>query len=548
MQVTVPTLLIAQHIPGATPGTYADGAGDPTKSNGTDQRGVARGNPPCAGAVEISTQANSFTVTFDKNGGDTEAAPTSKTVAPPATTVDALPTPPTRAHYTFQGWNTSPGGGGSAFTASTPVTASFTVYAQWQPITPNISYLPGAPAPEVQNLPADTTEYAGQPYTIPAQAPTRAGYTFNGYTAAGGITGPGLQPGSNFTMPDSDVTLTAEWTALPTYRVDFDSQGGTAVAPYLSVPAGSTIAQPASPTKSGFAFAGLYREAACTTPWNFGTDTVTRSLTLYARWVTPSYQVSYDGNGHDSGSPPAASTVTAGTNYVVKVGLPGRTGHTFAGWRHSVSGNIYQPGDDFVMPWQNVVLVAQWTLINTPPVVPPVSRVTPPASSAASSQAGQSAGEQQPASSLAPPSEPEQETSQLPSAELPTAGITMDSRHWALVNLLLALLTIVVAVVLLITGIAGRKQRAQETEQDADAAENNGQKRKGLLWRILAVLVGPLSIFAFLLTEDLTATMRMVDEWTLLMLALSLLQLVLLLVMRRSARREESKPGDAEAG
>jgi uncharacterized repeat protein (TIGR02543 family) len=49
----------------------------------------------------------------------------------PDTTVGALPTSPARTGYTFTGWNTQEDGGGTAFTASTPVTANITVYAHW---------------------------------------------------------------------------------------------------------------------------------------------------------------------------------------------------------------------------------------------------------------------------------------------------------------------------------------------------------------------------------------------------------------------------------
>jgi uncharacterized repeat protein (TIGR02543 family) len=52
-------------------------------------------------------------------------------VASPATTIDALPNPPTRNGYSFAGWNTQAGGGGSAFTNTTTVNSDTTVYAQW---------------------------------------------------------------------------------------------------------------------------------------------------------------------------------------------------------------------------------------------------------------------------------------------------------------------------------------------------------------------------------------------------------------------------------
>ena len=75
------------------------------------------------------------TVSFDKNGGDTEAVPSSMTLQPPATTVAHLPEPPTRAGHTFVGWNTESGGNGSPFTTGTTVPADtpFVVYAQWVP-------------------------------------------------------------------------------------------------------------------------------------------------------------------------------------------------------------------------------------------------------------------------------------------------------------------------------------------------------------------------------------------------------------------------------
>jgi len=74
------------------------------------------------------------TVSFDKNGGDTEAVPASITLYPPATTLDSLPAEPTRAGHRFAGWNTEKDGSGSPFTASSPVTSPILtiVYAQWE--------------------------------------------------------------------------------------------------------------------------------------------------------------------------------------------------------------------------------------------------------------------------------------------------------------------------------------------------------------------------------------------------------------------------------
>jgi len=80
-----------------------------------------------------SDSTTTYTVTFDKNGGDTDASPSSISEVTSGATV-TLPTAPARSGYTFSGWNTVAGGSGSTFTGSTAVTSNITVYAQWTAI------------------------------------------------------------------------------------------------------------------------------------------------------------------------------------------------------------------------------------------------------------------------------------------------------------------------------------------------------------------------------------------------------------------------------
>jgi len=100
--------------------------------------GIALG--ACSFAIELNEEAlyGIRTVSFDKNGGDTEAVPTSLTLRPPANTLGSLPKEPTRAGHTFVGWNTEKEGNGSPFTAQTPVDADtlLIVYAQWVALPP----------------------------------------------------------------------------------------------------------------------------------------------------------------------------------------------------------------------------------------------------------------------------------------------------------------------------------------------------------------------------------------------------------------------------
>ncbi|GAU77637.1 leucine-rich repeat protein [Fusibacter sp. 3D3] len=80
--------------------------------------------------VVLKLPFEASTITFDKNGGDTEVSPIT-VVTTSGSSVTVLPTAPTRLGYTFNGWNTAADGTGMAFTASTVVDSDITVYAQW---------------------------------------------------------------------------------------------------------------------------------------------------------------------------------------------------------------------------------------------------------------------------------------------------------------------------------------------------------------------------------------------------------------------------------
>ena len=165
-----------------------------------------------------------FTVTFDKNGGDTEASPRTKTVTSPATTVGTLPAEPTRAGYDFTGWNTQPNGSGATFTASTPVTVGITVYAQWAAVT-IVTFDKNGGTTEANPRTIRVDPPATNVGTLPAE-PTRTGYTFTGWkTQANGS-------GTSFTATTTvttSITVYAQWTLKPyvpgdPYIVDLSGQ------------------------------------------------------------------------------------------------------------------------------------------------------------------------------------------------------------------------------------------------------------------------------------------------------------------------------------
>ena len=67
-------------------------------------------------------------------------------------------------------------------------------------------------------------------------------------------------------------------------KVTFSANGQGSTDSFTVVQTGTKLTPPTEPTASGFVFGGWYREAECTTAWNFDTDTVTGDMTLYAKW------------------------------------------------------------------------------------------------------------------------------------------------------------------------------------------------------------------------------------------------------------------------
>jgi uncharacterized repeat protein (TIGR02543 family) len=115
--------------------------------------------------VTATYTINSYTVTFDKNGGTTEASPAS--IPTNYNTTVTLPTAPAKTGYTFASWNTAAGGGGTAFTAATPVTASLTVYAKWTIDTFTLTYTAGANG-TISGTTPQTVNYGSNGTTVTA--------------------------------------------------------------------------------------------------------------------------------------------------------------------------------------------------------------------------------------------------------------------------------------------------------------------------------------------------------------------------------------------
>lgn len=88
---------------------------------------------------------------------------------------------------------------------------------------------------------------------------------------------------------------------------------------------GGKVTAPATPNKTGYAFAGWFHDL---TQWDFLVDTVTSDITLKAHWAIDTYMVTFDSDG---GSAVASQTVAFG-GLVAEPAAPIKANYTFAGW------------------------------------------------------------------------------------------------------------------------------------------------------------------------------------------------------------------------
>ncbi|WP_138754073.1 leucine-rich repeat protein, partial [Paenibacillus sinopodophylli] len=247
--------------------------------DGTNNAGYARSAP-----FQVKEK---YTVTFNSQGGSA--------VASIADVEDGLtiaaPTAPTRSGYTFAGWYRDAGYATAWNFSTSTVTADTTLYAKWNVILKYTVAFNSQGGSAVASL-IDVVE--GSTIAAPT-APTRSGYTFAGWYGDAGYATAWNFSTSTVT---ANTTLYAKWNAIPKYTVTFNSQGGSAVTSIANVETGLTIAAPTAPTRSGYTFAGWYRDASYATAWNFSTSTVTADTTLYAKWnAIPKYTVTFNSQG-----------------------------------------------------------------------------------------------------------------------------------------------------------------------------------------------------------------------------------------------------------
>ena len=226
-------------------------------------------NAAVTGDMTLTAQwtANSYTITFDTNGGSA-VAPITQDYG----TAIAAPANPTREGYTFMGWEPE-------LPATMPA-GDMTITAQWEINRYTVTF-----DTDGGSAVAPITQDYGTAITAPAD-PTKTGYTFAGWSHA-----------LPATMPAENMTVTAQWT-LDLYTISYNLNNGTATGNPDSYTVESDAITLNTPTRPGYTFTGwsgtgLDGENNMTVTIEKG-STGERSYTAHWR---------YNGGGGSSSSP-----------------------------------------------------------------------------------------------------------------------------------------------------------------------------------------------------------------------------------------------------
>lgn len=252
--------------------TEKDGSGDSYKGGDLYAFGKAEDIPNggLKATVYAQWKANTYTVTFDANGGKTDVAGKEVTYGK---AVGELPTP-VLTGYTFTGWVDKSGSKVDEKTVYT-TTGDSTYTAQWKANTYTVTFDNQGGKNDVDSM---TVTYGSAVGALPV--PEKEGYTFDGWYDEKGV----KVNESTAYLVTGDSNFTAKWTKNPvqeTYTVKLNPKGGSVSPDTIEVPCGDAIGKLPTPKRKGYTFKG----------W-FGTDgkqvtakTVPAGdMTLTAKW------------------------------------------------------------------------------------------------------------------------------------------------------------------------------------------------------------------------------------------------------------------------
>jgi uncharacterized repeat protein (TIGR02543 family) len=266
------------------------------------------------------------------------------------------------------------------------------------------------------------------------------------------------------------------------YRYSRSVPSGVPAVPLTeyNIAVGTTKQIASVPALTGYLFIGWSTKDVVVSGNSF---TMPNNDVLFTgQWISRNYTVQYDLNG---GNPDIASRVNIswGTSNLLPASIPEKANYTFGGWYYNDINvtNIHKYSDlaaneDIL----SITLQAKWVLTDN-------------------------------------------------------HEITEKTGEWALVNLILSILGVILVIIAITRALHWNNQEDQDKKT---------QKISGLakISFIITILLGIIGIAVFLITQDLTTTMMIIsDKWTILHAAILIIETLTLLIALKKTTTNNSE-------
>lgn len=238
---------------------------------GEDEPGISE---LVSGTVVLVAQwtKEKFEIDYDLDGGHLPEGVENPTQYELGVGVESFASPE-KDNYIFEGWFD---GDTQIKSISKDQTGKVSLKAKWTPKSWNIAYeLDGG-----TNAQTNPSSYSFGTGVDSFANPTKKGFDFVGWFSNEGCTESITSIAVDAT---GDYTLYAKWSEIPTYKVAFESNGGTSVAVRM-VLRDERVEKPDDPTKKNYKFDGWYSDIKLTQEFDFDTPIV-KDIKLYAKWV-----------------------------------------------------------------------------------------------------------------------------------------------------------------------------------------------------------------------------------------------------------------------
>ncbi len=312
-----------------------DFAGWNTKADGSGTSLKGEAKVVIRASVTLYAQwktADPVTVTFDANASDAEGEMDAISVekgAKTKLTANAF----TRSGYVFLNWNTKADGSGTTIKdeATVTVNASVTLYAQWGTITVSFDKNASNAKGKMDSI---TVDKKGDKVKLPANAFTRAGYTFETWNTKPDGSGTTVHDGATVTV-NASVTLYAQWGAPTTVTLTFEKNADDAKGSMVKVEVqkGTSVKLPVNAfTREGYAFMG----------WNTKADGSGASFSdgTGGTPIKPGYvRLTFDKNADDATGEMDYVEVEKGSSVTLPANTFVRSGHYFESWNTKADGS-----------------------------------------------------------------------------------------------------------------------------------------------------------------------------------------------------------------